>query len=49
MNSLTVVEDLIRDKYTESTQESVEAFVRSRAIKLKNKHIKKGSLRITQA
>lgn len=49
MNSLTITDDLIRDKYTESTQESVEAFVKSRAIKLKNKHIKKGSLRITQA
>ena len=48
-NTLTVVDDLVKDKYTESTKESIEAFTKSRAIKLKNKHIKKGSLRITQA
>ena len=48
-NTLAVADDLIRDKYTKSTKESVEAFTKSRAIKLKNKHIKKGSLRITQA
>ena len=48
-NILTVVDDLVKDKYTESTKESIEAFTKSRAIKLKNKHIKKGSLRITQA
>lgn len=48
-NTLTVTDDLIKDKYTKSTKESIEAFTKSRAIKLKNKHIKKGSLRITQA
>lgn len=48
-NTLIVTDDLVKDKYTESTSESIEAFTKSRAIKLKNKHIKKGSLRITQA
>lgn len=47
-NSLSLTDTLLKDKYTESTTETVEAYLKSRAIKLKNKHIQKGSLRITQ-
>lgn len=47
-NSLSLTDTLLKDKYTESTTETVEAYLESRAIKLKNKHIQKGSLRITQ-
>ena len=47
-NSLSLTDILLKDKYTESTTETVEAYLKSRAIKLKNKHIQKGSLRITQ-
>lgn len=48
-NTITVTEDLVKDKYTKHNQEKIPAFIKSRAIKLKNNHIKKGSLRITQA
>lgn len=48
MNSLSLTDVLLKDKYTESTNETVDAYLKSRAIKLKNKHIQKGSLRITQ-
>lgn len=48
MNSLTLTDGLLKEKYTEKTSETVEAYSKSRAIKLKNKHIQKGSLRITQ-
>ena len=48
MNSLSLSDTLLKEKYTEKTAETVEAYSKSRAIKLKNKHIQKGSLRITQ-
>lgn len=48
-NTISVTEDLIKDKYTKHSKETIPAFVKSRAIKLKNNHIKKGSLRINQA
>lgn len=48
MNSLSLSDTLLKEKYTEKTEETVEAYSKSRAIKLKNKHIQKGSLRITQ-
>ena len=48
MNTLTLSDTLLKEKYTEKTSETVEAYSKSRAIKLKNKHIQKGSLRITQ-
>lgn len=47
-NTLKIANTEIKDKYTEYFKETVEAFSKSRAIKLRNKHIKKGSLRITQ-
>lgn len=47
-NTLTLADKQLKDKYTEKTEETVKAFTKSRAIKLKNKHIKKGSLRIVQ-
>lgn len=47
-NTQTLTDKQLKDKYTEKTEETVKAFTKSRAIKLKNKHIKQGSLRIVQ-
>ena len=47
-NTQTLTDKQLKDKYTEKTEETVKAFTKSRAIKLKNKHIKQGSLRIIQ-
>lgn len=48
-NTLELADSLLKEKYTEASSETVEAYSKSRAIKLRNKHIQKGSLRITQA
>lgn len=47
-NTQTITDRQLKEKYTEKTEETVKAFTSSRAIKLKNKHIRKGSLRIVQ-
>ena len=48
-NVLQLEDNLLKNKYTEKAVEQVAAYTNSRAIKLQNKHIKKGSLRITQS
>ena len=47
-NSMTLFDQYLKNKYTVSTSEVIKAYPASRAIKLKNKHIKKGTLRISQ-
>lgn len=47
-NSMTLFDQHLKNKYTVSTSEVIKAYPNSRAIKLKNKHIKKGTLRISQ-
>ena len=46
-NTITLVNSNAVERYTQLTEEYVKAYTKSRAIKLKNKHIKKGTLRIT--
>lgn len=46
-NYLELTDKVLKEKYTEQTTETVAAYSDSRAIKLKNKHIQKGSLRIS--
>lgn len=46
-NYLELTDKVLKEKYTEQTTEKVAAYSDSRAIKLKNKHIQKGSLRIS--
>lgn len=48
-NVLQLEDNLLKNKYTEQAKEQIAAYTDSRAIKLQNKHIKKGSLRITQS
>ena len=47
-NTITVIDTLELNKYTEHCKETIKPYGTSRAIKLKNKNIKKGSLRIKQ-
>lgn len=47
-NSMNLFDQHLKNKYTVSTSEVIKAYPSSRAIKLKNKHIKKGTLRISQ-
>ena len=47
-NTLTINDKYTKDKYTIKTKETIKAYPESRALKLQNKFIKKGSLRIIQ-
>lgn len=48
-NSLKLTDTLLRDKYIEKSEETVQAFTENTAIKLRNQDIKKGSLILTDS
>ena len=46
-NKLNILDNVLKEKYTEYSEEVIPAYTGATVIKLKNKHIKKGSLRLS--